>query len=668
MRLSGSGSCCVSAVALLGPWAGPALAQSPLVDLSLEELGNVTLTSTAKREQRLADAAASLFVITADDIRRSGFTWLPEVLRLAPNLHVAKVYSGGYAISARSFNANSANKLRVLIDGRSVYTPLFAGVFWDTQDVALEDVERIEFSSGPGSTLWGVNAVNGVINIITRSEAATRGTLVSAAVGEHEHSALLRHGLSLGDGSSGGDLRLYLKRSDHSHPQTATGSRVQDAGHLVRGSFRADWGSGGNRVTLLRNAYRGNHGQPLPGSINITGVDFALDTIRLSGADLLARWERPPAGGELSVQGYLDRTVRVTPPSFDETHARPERRQEFVEHVVGAGKHLLTLINEILNPARIESGHVELLLEPVLMDDVLAECRQMIEPMASQRGIATAFAVGSGSVALADRMRLKQVLLTLVSKATEYNRTDGSVRVSCDPLGPLQVRITVQDTGLGLQPAQVDALFRPFNHLGQEAGSEQGTGIGLVVTQRLVALMGGQIGVHSTPGEGGLFWVDMRASEIPALPRAATDWGDLADLAGTREGEPPATALYVEDNPASLKLVEELLRTRTDLRLLSATDGSAGVVMARAEQPDVILMDNNMPTMSGREAQAILRLDPRTAHIPVIALTANAMPDAATAALAAGFFRYVTKPLDAVPLMRTLDKALAAARERRSRS
>ncbi|MEO6279012.1 ATP-binding protein [Roseateles sp.] len=345
---------------------------------------------------------------------------------------------------------------------------------------------------------------------------------------------------------------------------------------------------------------------------------------------------------------------------------RPERRQEFVEHIVGAGKHLLTLINEILNLARIEAGHVELSLEPVQMDDVLADCRKMIEPMAGQRGITAQFMTHSGCVALADRMRLKQVLLNLVSNAIKYNRPNGSVRVSCGQLGPLHVRITVQDTGLGLQPKQLEALFQPFNRLGQEAGPEQGTGIGLVVTQRLVELMGGEISVHSTPGEGSVFSVDLLASESPAAPRVETDWGDLTRLTLPRAGAPLATVLYVEDNPASRRLVEELLRARTDLRLLTADDGSAGVAMARAEQPDVILMDNNMPTMSGREAQAILKLDPRTAHIPVIALTANAMPEAATASLAAGFFRYLTKPLSPALLINALDDALRTARSRRS--
>lgn len=210
----------------------------------------------------------------------------------------------------------------------------------------------------------------------------------------------------------------------------------------------------------------------------------------------------------------------------------------------------------------------------------------------------------------------------------------------------------------------MQALFQPFNRLGQEGGPEQGTGIGLVVTQRLVELMGGRIGVDSRPGEGSVFWVDLRASDQPALPREATDWGALTTLPAAASRQAPATVLYVEDNRASLKLVEELLAARGGIRLLSATDGQRGVEMAREHQPDVILMDNNMPNMTGREAQVILHKDPRTAHIPIIALTANAMPEAAASGLAAGFYRYLTKPLEPRRLLDALDSALATVRQR----
>ncbi|MBV8379167.1 MAG: TonB-dependent receptor [Paucibacter sp.] len=287
-----------------------------LSDMSLEELGNIEITSASKRPEPLSDAPASIYVISADDIRRSGATTLPEALRLAPNLQVAQVYANGYAISARGFNSSSANKLLVLIDGRSVYTPLFGGVFWDVQDVVLGDVERIEVISGPGGTLWGVNAVNGVINVITRAAAQTRGTALTAAAGNDGAMASARQGLALGDGS----VRLYAKRTQFEHTQTAGGADVDDASQFTQVGFRGDWQVAADKLTVQGDAYRGRHGQPEPGSISISGVALALGDITTSGANLLAHWDRIlDDGASVSVQAYYDRTQRTVPPTFAET-------------------------------------------------------------------------------------------------------------------------------------------------------------------------------------------------------------------------------------------------------------------------------------------------------------------------------------------------------------
>ena len=341
----------------------------------------------------------------------------------------------------------------------------------------------------------------------------------------------------------------------------------------------------------------------------------------------------------------------------------PQRSKEFIEHIVEAGRHLLNLINDILNLAQIEAGKLTVSLVAVDLAGVLAECRSMTEAMAEARNIRLLFAPGSGIEVRADRTRLKQVLLNLLSNAVKYNRDLGSVVVDCNRPSPDIVRVSVQDTGIGLRPEQMQALFQPFNRLGQETGVQEGTGIGLVLTKRLVELMGGTLGVNSAPGTGTVFWIDLRAEG--SAPAAVETRAPAVDGAEVRRAPgAKATVLCVEDNAASLKLIEELMAKRADLQLLTAVNGHLGVQMARAHLPDVILMDNNMPVLSGREAHALLRADPLTAGIPVIAISANAMAGAITDGLAAGFFRYLTKPIDPGELMDAVDSALRSAPRR----
>jgi len=334
-----------------------------------------------------------------------------------------------------------------------------------------------------------------------------------------------------------------------------------------------------------------------------------------------------------------------------------------IEQILKAGWYLLELINEILDLALIESGKLTLSGEPVSLTEVLAECRAMVEPQAQQRGIGMVFArLEQQRCVKADRTRLKQVLINLLFNAIKYNQPGGHVTVECTLATPETIRISVRDTGPGLSAAQQAQLFQPFNRLGQENGGVEGAGIGLVVTQRLVHLMGGEIGVDSTPGVGSVFWVQMALTAAPQ--RNPTD-GDTPRADPPRpdapQGTPLHTLLYVEDNPANLELVELIIGRRADLRLLSAADASLGIEFARVYQPEVILMDINLPGISGIEAMKILRADPSTAHIPIIALSANAVPRDIQRALDAGFFNYLTKPIKVNQLMDALEAALACS-------
>ncbi len=329
-----------------------------------------------------------------------------------------------------------------------------------------------------------------------------------------------------------------------------------------------------------------------------------------------------------------------------------------LDQILKAGWYLLELINEILDLALIESGKVTLSREAVSLGEVMIECRAMIEPQAQKRGIGMTFPrFDIPHFVKADRTRVKQVLINLLFNAVKYNKAGGAVAVECTLSPPDSIRISVRDTGAGLAPEQLAQLFQPFNRLGREAGVEEGTGIGLVVTKQLVELMGGAIGVESTVGVGSVFWIDLSLTSAPQLAVREAEQAALARPQLARD-TPLRTLLYVEDNPANLELVEQLVARRPDLRLLGAADGSLGIEFARAYQPEVILMDINLPGISGLQAMTILRADPSTAHIPIIALSANAVPRDIAKALDAGFFSYLTKPIKVTQFMDALDAAL----------
>ena len=341
-------------------------------------------------------------------------------------------------------------------------------------------------------------------------------------------------------------------------------------------------------------------------------------------------------------------------------------QQASIEQILQAGWYLLELINEILDLALIESGRLTPSMEPVSLGDVLAECQDIVNTQATKHGIVTKFpTLSTPLVVHADRTRLKQVLINLLSNAIKYNRPAGTVNVECVARSEGAVRVTVTDTGDGLTADQTAQLFQSFNRLGRENTGEEGTGIGLVVSKRLIELMNGVIGVESTVGVGSAFWI-----ELPATTAVDADTGATV-AASTDAAAPPMpsgvglrTLLYVEDNPANLKLIEQVIARRSDMRMLQAGDALLGIETAHTARPDVILMDINLPGMSGLEALRVLARDPATSQIPVIALSANAMPRDVARGLAAGFYRYLTKPVRIPEFLETLDAALALAAER----
>lgn len=341
---------------------------------------------------------------------------------------------------------------------------------------------------------------------------------------------------------------------------------------------------------------------------------------------------------------------------YDETLSGEQR--ENVQEILRGGDHLLALINEVLDLARVESGVVELSLEPVAVCDVLEECIALMAPLGRERGIGITHQGILQASVRADRTRLRQVLFNLLSNAVKYNREGGTVRVLVNASGPESLRILVRDTGVGIAPDRLDELLQPFNRLGAETGSIEGTGIGLTLTRHLTEAMGGTMGVESRVGVGSTFWVELprEADQAPDHEVPATSGKEFG--AGDSGNAASHTALYIEDNRANIKLVTQVLKRIPGLHLLTAVTPEMGIESARAHGPELILLDLNLPGMHGFEVLEILKSDPTLRATPVIALTANAMPRDVERGLAAGFVAYLTKPLDIEHFLNTVRLSL----------
>ena len=388
-------------------------------------------------------------------------------------------------------------------------------------------------------------------------------------------------------------------------------------------------------------------------NLELERTQAAAEKANLSKSDFLSSMSHELRSPLNAILGFAQLINSESPPPTPVQKAN-------IDQILRAGWYLLELINEILDLAQIESGKLALSPEPTSLAEVMIECQAMIEPQGQKRGISMTFPQFNAPLFVnADRTRLRQVLINLFSNAIKYNQENGTVAVECDMSTPERVRISVKDTGAGLPPEKLAQLFQPFNRLGQERSAEEGTGIGLVMSKRLVELMGGEVGVESTVGAGSVFWFELSAAAAPQLALDSDQPADSVPMQ-VQAGAIVRSLLYVEDNPANLQLVEQLIARRADIRLISAVDGIQGIEMARAQRPDIILMDINLPGISGIEALKILRTDPSLAHIPVVALSANAMPLDIKRGLQAGFFQYLTKPIKINELMSALDLALAS--------
>lgn len=320
-----------------------------------------------------------------------------------------------------------------------------------------------------------------------------------------------------------------------------------------------------------------------------------------------------------------------------------EDQNDYLRKIRRAGSHLLELINEILDLSRIETGRIELSIELVSYNDLIVECLSLLTPLAEKGNITLITDHDQKIYINADRLRLKQIMVNLITNAIKYNNPGGNVWIKADS-GENEVRIAIQDDGIGIPEDRADELFKPFNRLGAETKEIEGTGIGLTISKTLVELMKGSIGFESKEGVGSTFWI-----ELPKAKDAVTSESKVSsdeDIKLETEKESARTILYIEDNPSNLRLVQQIFSKIENINLLSAPTPGIGLELAEVHVPDMILLDLNLPEMDGFTVLKKLRSSPWGATIPVVAVSANAMDRDIERGKKAGFDDYLTKPLD----------------------
>ena len=336
---------------------------------------------------------------------------------------------------------------------------------------------------------------------------------------------------------------------------------------------------------------------------------------------------------------------------FDYDHAMNARQRKSAEEIHRAGQHLLSLVNDVLELSRIEAGCLELNIEGVALGELVDECRHLIAPQMETRGIKFQVDICQ-QVVKADYTRLKQVLLNLFSNAIKYNRQGGVIRVCCENENNQIAQVSISDDGSGIAKEKLSQLFQPFNRLGEELGEVEGAGVGLALSKRLIEMMGGEISVDSTLGVGCTFWLKIPLAE-QQLAKCQFRAFNAETMADDYEQK---TLCYIEDNPANLRLMERIISQRGYIKMIHAKTAEAGLILAKEQLPDLVLMDINLPGMDGYEALKVLRDSETTEHIPVMALSANAMSKDIERGCREGFVEYMTKPLNIKLFLKALDR------------
>ena len=339
-----------------------------------------------------------------------------------------------------------------------------------------------------------------------------------------------------------------------------------------------------------------------------------------------------------------------------EMDEQDESKRDSVQEIYKAGKHLLSLINEVLDLSKIEAGKMTLSMEEVDLSNVLDDVSMLTNPVAQHHGISVSYSSDFTGMVRADYLRLKQILINLISNAIKYNSKQGIVEINCEVVSENKLRIFIKDTGEGIPESLQEGLFEPFNHLGAEGGEIEGTGIGLMITRQLVEMMGGDIGFDSVVGEGTTFWVELELLSV--IESEQFDSKATIEQSDKVIANDQVTILYIEDNPANMKFMEHIFDRKDEYHLLTALTPSVGLDLAIGHLPDLILLDIDLPEMDGYELLSILKGNKVTAKIPVIAVTANAMSGNIAKGKASDFYDYVTKPIDISVLMAAIESAL----------